>query len=335
MQPLMIVRYGGYGDHIVWSSVLPFLEKKHHPIRLEASPQGVEIFLRDPRFEYLSVFDLSDVTYEEERSIMAINRWDKIREDCNRLGMRYLNFWSSMENTAVLCEAHQDVKLTREERESKYNINFYDNTFKMAEVTMPSGWIHRNTLRFSDAEINVVKRWRQKQSGNFCVLVTLGGSARQKVYPTWIKSFCNRLVDDFPRLKLYLVGGIELAKDTWTYKDRVIPCCGTMPYRQAILMTRFADYVFGADTGLSIAAGMMGTPKSILFTLTNKDQLVKYHENDFSLQSKTTCSPCYVMAYNGDICPVEPVYNKFPLCTHEFDLDELYGHIQRHYTKRF
>jgi hypothetical protein len=84
-----------------------------------------------------------------------------------------------------------------------------------------------------------------------------------------------------------------------------------------------------------IGAGMFGAPKTILFTLADKNQMVRYHLNDYSVQSKASCSPCHIMAYDGTICPTEPVYNSFPICTHEFDLDELANIFDKLYTERF
>lgn len=334
-QPLMIVRYGGYGDNILWSSVLPFLQERHDPIRLEVTQPGIELFLRDPRFDYVSIFDYRDAENEAEIVVRCTQRWEKIEEDCKKNGWRFLNFWGSLENTGVIHECNEDVHLTKVEREAKYNVNHYETIFKMAEVEMPKDWMHRNTFVFSKTELNSLERWKERNRDFFCVLAIVAGSSRQKVYPTWIQSFCNRLIDDFPKLKLYLMGGSEVAGDAWEYQGRVISCFGKTQYRQAMLMTKYADFVFGADTGLSIAAGMFGTPKSMLFTMTNAQQIVKYHENDYSIQSSAECSPCYILAHNGEVCPVEPVFNQFPICTHEFDKDKLYNTISMFYSKRF
>jgi hypothetical protein len=80
---------------------------------------------------------------------------------------------------------------------------------------------------------------------------------------------------------------------------------------------------------------MMGTPKTMLCTQSGKDQLVKYHRNDYSVQSKAPCSPCHVMAYNGEMCEKEKRYGLFPRCIEDFDLNEIRSIIDKLYCARF
>ena len=337
MQPLTIQRIGGFGDHIFMSSVFPFLMEQHSDIHLEVNMQGLDIFLGDPRFDYISVFDGSHLD-EVEQYRQYTARWVKVKKDCDKLGRRYLNFWSSIENSCILHEFNEDVQLTREERACKYGSNYYETHFEIAELKMPDGWIHENTLYFSEQETGIVERWRERNKDDFLMLLALGGSSRQKVF-IWIEEFCKKLIDQYPKLKIYLMGGSELKNDTWEYERTFSYVNGASPvnicYRQAALMTKYADYVFGGETGLLTAAGMMGTPKTILFTITKKDQITKYHRNDYSVQSLSSCSPCHVLAYSGTICETENTYNAFPKCTTEYDFDELANIFDKLYCKRF
>lgn len=337
MQPITIVRYGGYGDHIFMSATFPFLYEQHAGMNLEVDLKGLELFVNDPRFDYVSVFDLHSYG-EEEQHIGYPARWEKIKKDCDANGRRFLNFWSSMENSCLLYEFNEDVKLPLEKRREKYNSNYYEKAFEIAEVKMPSGWVHENSLHFHESEIAVMERWRKRNEDSFCVLMVLGGSSRQKVF-LWMQDFCKKLIDTYPKMKIYILGGKEFVNDVWQYERTFSLVNGAsnvnVIYKQAILLTKYADYVVGGETGLLVAAGMMGTPKSCLFTISNKDQLVNYHRNDFSLQSQADCSPCHVMAYTGTICERESLYNTFPKCIMEFDLDKLQQNIEREYCKRF
>jgi len=334
MQPLTIIRIGGFGDHIFMSSTFPLLLKQHSDVHLEVNMHGLDIFLNDPRFDYVSVCDFSD-----GQMVRYYSRWAKIEEDCKKNGRRYLNFWSSLENSCLLYEFNEDVmNLSLREKAAKYNQNYYDKVFEVAEVKMPSGWIHENTINFAEHEIGIMERWRQRNEDYFRMLVALGGSSRQKVF-IWMQDFCKKLIDTYPKLKIYLLGGNELANDIWQYERTFSYVNGASPvnlsYRQAILMTKYSDFVLGGETGLLIAAGMMGTPKTCLFTISHKDQIVNYHRNDYSLVSKAECSPCHVMAYTGIICDREETYHTFPKCTVEFDLDEIQSIIEKEYCKRF
>ncbi len=337
MQSLTLVRIGAFGDYILMSAVLPFLQKKYSEINFEVNMKGLDLFLNDPRFKYLSVFEADDLS-EEKRYDILINRWKIIEEDCKNTGRKYLNMWSSIENSCILHEFNPDVALPIEERRIKYNKNYYENTFEMAEVSMPNGWIHENTLYFKEHEIGLIERWAERNKDFFRMLVPLGGSSRQKVF-IWMQDFCKKLIDEYPKLKIYLLGGNELARDVWDYERTFSYVNGHNPanvsFKQAVLMTKYADYVLGPETGLLIGAGMMGTPKTMLFTISDKDQTVNYHRNDFSLQSKFDCSPCYVLAHSGNDCETESTYNAFPKCTTEYDLDEIHNIFDKLYCEKF
>jgi hypothetical protein len=300
--------------------------------------KGMDIFLNDPRFDYVSVFDLS--AYDDQDQIVGYQeRWSAIKEDCKRNGRRYLNFWNSIENSCILHEFNEEVMSTSlKEKASKYNNNYYEKTFEAAEIKMPQGWIHENTIYYSDPEIGTIERWHERTEDSFKLLVALGGSSRQKVF-TWMQDFCKRLVDTYPKLSIYLMGGEELAKDVWEYERTYSYVNGASPvyvsYRQAILMTKYADFVLGGETGLLTAAGMMGTPKTSLFTISNMNQIVGYHRNDYSVQSRADCSPCHVMAYSGTICEREKRFNAFPKCIDEFDLEEIQNIIDKQYCEKF
>ena len=337
MQPLQIVRYGAYGDLILASSTFPFLQKLHSPINIETNLNGASLFAGDTRFKTVSIW-----TPDTEDEIIfynqCVDRWRSIEDDCIASGTKYLNFWSAIENKCSLHEFSQDAKLDRNEIAEKCKKNYYESHFEIAEITMPVGWFHSNTINFSKPEYNVCERWAERNHDHFKMMVAIGGSSRQKVFPTWMRSYCESLIDQYPKLKIYLMGGSELAKDVWEYERTFSYVNGTgtdISYKQAVLMTKYSDYVLGGETGLMIGAGMMGTPKTTLFTLGAKDQIVNYHLNDYSVQSKASCSPCYIMAYSGTICPTEPVYNAFPICTHEFDLNELANIFDKLYTARF
>jgi ADP-heptose:LPS heptosyltransferase len=338
MEPLTIVRIGGFGDHIFMSATFPFLLEKHPHVHLEVNTKGMDIFLNDPRFDYVSVCDFGAFDHVNQE-IEYKKRWARIEEDCKRNGRRYLNFWNSIENSCILPEFNAEVmSLSLKEKAAKYSSNYYEKTFEAAEVKMPLGWMHENTIYYSDPEIGVIERWHKRTEDSFKLMVALGGSSRQKVF-TWMPSFCRRLVDIYPKLNIYLMGGSELANDVWEYERTFSFVNGTssvnVNYRQAILMTKYSDFFLGGETGLLTAAGMMATPKVGLFTISEIDQIAKYHINDYSVQSKADCSPCHVMAYSGTICEREKKYNAFPKCIDEFDLDEIQNIIDKHYCEKF
>ncbi len=314
------------------SAVLPFLFKRYDSVSMELNMKGCELFWDDPRIEYLHLFEPRFFP-ESEATQKALEHWD----ECPKLypDHEILNFFQAIEGKCVVYDWHPDSLLPADERRAKFCCNHYESHFEMAGIEMPAGWMHHETIFFDRDEEDKVLRWRGRDKGFFSLILALGGSSIQKVFPTWMEGFAKRLIDEFPRIKVYLVGDRECSGETWEYERTVNLVDTGIGFKQALHMTKYADYVLGSETGLLVGAGMFGTPKTTLFTLTDKNQIVNYHENDFSLQSKTACSPCFTLAYSGKQCPKEPVYNLFPLCTHEWDQDEILRLIETQYRKRF
>ena len=326
---LLINRSGGFGDNLLWSATLPFLFKKYKSISLDLCTHGYQLFWNDPRFEYIHYF--------EPRTIPIEERNQKLTEHRESLSSLYpdhdiLDFHYSIEGHCITYDVAEDAELSQEERAAKYSKNFYDAQFEFAKVAMPEGWRHRNTIFFSREETDAVERWRNRAGDYFVLILVLGGSSIQKVFPTWMKGFCRRLIRELPKLKIYLMGDNQCRGEGWEC-ERTINLIEKVGFKQSLHMTKYADYVLGSETGLLIGAGMFGTPKTALCTISAVDQCFNYHENDFSLQSKSKCSPCHMLAYSGRLCPKEPVYNNFPICTHEWDRDEIFSLIAAQYRK--
>ena len=74
---------------------------------------------------------------------------------------------------------------------------------------MPEGWVHENTIHFTEQEIGIMDRWQNRHSNSFLMVLALGGSSRQKVF-IWMQDFCKQLIDQYPYLRIYLLGGSEL-----------------------------------------------------------------------------------------------------------------------------
>lgn len=328
----LIHRAGGYGDWIQLSSVLPFLLDKYDSVSMEADNRGIELFWNDPRLEYLYLFEprvLKAETQVEE----TFKHWDSLKTIYPNHDI--INFYQVVEDTCVAFDWNIDADLSPEERKLKFSSkNFYQSHFDKAGVEMPKGWVHRNTLFFSKEEETSVLQWKKSNDSTFNLILALGGSSIQKVFPTWLEGFCKRLVDCLPKLKLFIIGDNDCKNETWDY-ERTVNLVTRTSFRQAVHMTKYADYVLGGDTGLLVGAGMMGTPKTTLFTIIGPEQITNYHDNDFSLQSSSSCSPCYIMAYSGQRCPKEPIYNSFPICTHEWNHAEIFSRIEAQYMRRF
>ena len=334
MKKLLLIRYGAYGDIIYMSSLLPYLLEQYE-ITLETNIRGYHLFKDDPRFTNVRCID--PFAIPEEKRVDVVRRyWDLLPE--LQPDFEILNLIGTLELSCVCNEIVPDATLPTKERARKYGANFYENHFKRAKIPFPGDFTAENHIFFTNHEKEVVGRWALKNKDTFTMIVVLGGSTIQKVFPTWMKEYCEWVIDNHPKATIYLLGDKDCADEVWTYERTVSYVHGTngfnLPFKQALLMAKHADYVIGGETGLLVGAGHWGTPKTMLSTTSAMDQTVKYHRNDHSLQSSAECSPCYRSCYTPTHCKLDPVYNTFPICTHEWDMAKLKGIINGLYETK-
>lgn len=331
---LMLIRYGAFGDHIFMSAIFPFLFQKYNRVLLETNTKGIELFRNDSRFTYVGHYEPFQIPEDKRLEIVA-EHWEKILERYPEYD--FLNLWGAMEGTAIVHENHPDAALPQEQRREKYHLNFHEQYFKMAGLSMPDGWMADDQLVFSDEWEEWARDWRERDKDYFVMVVCIAGSTMQKVFPTWLPSYCRYLIDKYKDLKIYLFGDHECDGEDWEYERTKswVHRKGRqeMSFSQSLLMTKYADYVFGPETGLLAGAGMWGVPKTYLCTAADKEQLTKYHRNDFSVQSRAPCSPCYRTCYYGKFCRKEMYYNLFPECTVMWDWDELLAIFEEVYGR--
>jgi hypothetical protein len=297
----------------------------------------MELFRNDSRFKWVICWEPMELPPETRMSEL-INRTQNTTTECEKQGWHHLPLLGSVEASCVIDDERSPMlDGSRFDIRERYHKGYYERHFEMAGVEMPDGWMHDNTIEFSAKELALVERWHKKTEEFFKIAVTLGGSGINKVFPTWMESFCKNLIDELPFAVIYLFGDKDSATEVWEYPRTTSYVQGAsdtmLGFKQALLMMKHADYVFGPDTGLLTGAGMFGRPKTTLFTLAHKDQTVIHHRNDHSLQSQAWCSPCYTLAYSGAMCQKEHRYRSFPVCTDKFDLEALWGFIETEYTK--
>ena len=334
-EDLILIRYGAYGDLIFMSAVLPYLLEKY-TIRFETNTKGMQLFYGDPRFKSIGYYEPWRIP-EDRRHEVVMEHWEDIRKQFP--GARILNFFQAMEGTGIVPEWSKDALLPQEERAKKYGINFYEQHFEMAGIPFPEDFVPQHTILYDEKAEEWAKAWREKHKDEFIMLVVIAGSTMQKVFPSWLPTFCQYLIDKFPKMRMYLFGDSDCADEEWEYRrtKSLVHRKGRKPigFKQSLLMAKYADYVFGPETGLLVGAGMWGTPKTALMTGAHKDQFAKYTLNDYSVQSNAPCSPCYRTCYTGALCEKEMFYNVFPRCTVAWDYEALIETIGRLYHERF
>jgi hypothetical protein len=287
---------------------------------LETNNKGYQLFHDDPRVS-LTHYDINAVPVEQQLPI-AQERWAKLEEELEP--DRVINLWQTLE-TECIAERHQDAFFlpVTERREIFGNKNFYEAVGERCGMDVPDDL---TGLYFTERQITWAKKWRASISMPV-VLVVLAGSCAQKVYPR----SPELMMELAQKAKVYILGDDSTAGLEFEHPN-IKNLSGVIPIKQAILMTKYADFVFGGETGLLVAAGMWGTPKTMLCTSASVYQACKYHENDYSLQADIPCSPCHRAIYTQADCESLDCEGEdcYPACTSAFDYDTIRGAIEEY-----
>lgn len=325
MKPkLLLIGYRAYGD---WIYALPSLTQllDKYEVHLETNQKGFELFHDDPRFASMSVFDIYKYPQDQWHQIVA-ERWKAVVEEMQP--DRIINLWRTLETECIAERYQPEFFLSGEERREIFGDKiFYDAVAQKCGITIED----LSGMYFTPDQVTWGKGWEAREADNFVVLMPIAGSCSQKIYPE-LPSLARGLVEKYPGMKIYLMGD-DTTKDLSFDHPRIVNESGKLCIKQAIYMTKYADFVFGGETGLLVAAGMFGTPKMMLCTSSGVKQACSYHKNDFSLQSSAKCSPCHRAIYCHTDCEevVQEGQEWFPACIHGFDHKQIFDTIGTQY----
>ena len=336
MKRCLAIRWGAFGDMLYALPALERLKKEYPYLHLETGSRGKLLFDANPIFDKISSFDL--VGYDKaSHHMVAQLRW-KTLEDVG--WDKAVNFWRCLEASCILEEWQEGFFHPRERRRKEMgHKNFYD--MHLEKCGFPTGLEDCGTFYFPEEVLFWTEFWKKQHHGKFNIVIALAGSTAQKT-PFGMRELAEEISNAWPDARFYLVGDREGAHLQFSLgKSNVVQTCGTWPYLQAMALTRMADYVIGPETSLLVAAGMFGTPKTMIATSCGYEQATKYQKNDFSIQSTFACSPCYRAIYNYGLkasqryCnEVETQFGKIPGCNLHWDKERILKGVEFAYKMR-
>jgi len=337
----IICFYNAFGDNIHMSVIIDPLKKKYDKIYMDTNDYGTELFNHDSRIEKISYFNpyayFDGMTLGPgiQKHIEDIREKHPDKDIIDFFGFTDYQFFDT-----------EVESWSFEKRKEVYWRNWHDKFFEKAGLRRPPEFsASYPSIQFNAALYEEIEKYFDRPNKDFFKIITpLGGSTRNKGFPQWIAKFGMRLVEELPKAKLFTVGDDSCPSLEWnaprTYHLSHRNDRDHLPFANAMVMCKYANYVFGPETGILSAAGMYGTPKTILCTASSVDQLCRYHKNDYSMQAQLDCSPCYRTCFHGPSRKKEPclkseifIYPFMPLCTERFDLDMLFGYIKAEYDK--
>lgn len=318
---VLISRFGAYGD-IIHMSHLPRLLKDqgYDTVHVETNVKGYQLLSLNPFID--RCWSMEPDCFFRDTDVFK-RHWSHIATKYDT----FINLMYSIENSVMAMENQNSYYCHQSEREANWKgINYYDVTTVAAGFPELIGK-YEGELFYSEQEHEVVRKWKEKLSGKFVILVNISGTGPHKRF-VQVREVCDRIIEKYSDAAIVLTGSPECESLTWEH-PQVRSICGKYPFRQAALMTKYCDCTITCESGLGCAAECFKANVIELMTAAECIAHNKYNPNSLSIQSPCYCSPCYKGPYGYYGCPHK---DGNPLCVY-FDIDEILKKVDIAYER--
>ena len=282
-----VVRYGGIGDCIQASSVLPGLKKQGYHVTFHTTPTGYEFIKHDPNVDEWHIQDKDQVPNPELRDYWAVQ---KTKYD------KWVNLTEIVEATLLPVPEYATFFWPTKARHKLMDVNYLELMHDVAEVP------YDYRPRFFPSGQEAAWARGQKEDIGKCILWTISGSSVHKIWP-YMDEMIARIMLEWPDWKVVLVGD-ELCKVVieapWENEPRVVRRSGIWSVREALAFAQAADMVLGPETGIMNAVSFLPMPKLIWLSHSSPENLTRDWVNTTALTPKDCpCYPCHQLHTEG------------------------------------
>lgn len=293
-----VARYGGFGDQIMASNVLPGLKRQGYHVTFMTTPKGQNMLEHDPHIDAWLIQDTDQVPNPQLGEYWRV--WGKKFD-------RFINLSEAVEGTLLAIPGRMNHTWPSKVRQDKMGtVNYLEFHAEIAEVP------YTNDARFyaSDAETAKAKATVESFGpGAFVVLWTLAGSSIHKTYPH-MDAVIARIMLDIPNAHVVFVGdeACKILEQGWEVESRVHRMSGELGIRDTIALAQQCALVVGPETGVLNAVGFEANAKIVFLSHSSKENLTKHWVNTWSIvpDEKPPCYPCHMLHYGDQYCRVEP-----------------------------
>lgn len=293
---LLIIRYGGIGDMIMLSSILPGLKEQGWHITINTDPRGLETIAHDPHIDQFLLQDKDQVP----------NKWLGLYwKAIARRYDRVINLSESVEVALLATPGRGFYDLPQATRHQLLNVNYYERTHLLAGVPP----VFAGRFYPTDEE----ETWAKQQlwkigKGAPVIMWVQSGSSIHKRWP-YTDSVIARLMTD-TRACVVLCGDplTQILETGWEKEKRVTGTAGKWTVRQSLAFARVCKVVVGPETGvLNSVANEAGIGKVVMLSHSSAENLTKHWINTTALEpANTPCFPCHRMHYEWSGCVRHP-----------------------------
>lgn len=319
----LICRIAAIGDVVQITPLIHYLKEAGNEVYVITSTQGMQILKNNPYIDKLIHYEAETVPAEELCDYFAKvakeNGCDKVINLCECVEVKYL-----------FHAADPVYNYSKQERFLRGNHNHYDAVFEAAGLPDITGRLPE--MFFDEKEEEASANFRKDFIGKFLIVWCLAGSSRHKTY-LHTREVMEFLLTKYKDIVIVTVGD-EYCKvfEAGLEHERCIHKSGVWSLRETAIACKYASLVISPETGVAHFSGCFDTPKLIFLTHTTKECLSKYFKNDYSMEAKVDCAPCFRMINDADLqCPVEK-FTHAPWCAaFGFPQDKVIKQIEKVY----
>ena len=300
-----VVRYGGFGDQIQASNILPELKRQGYHVTFMTTPKGRDILKHDPHIDQWFIQDPDQVP---NGALTDYWKHHAARFD------RFINLSESIEGTLLALPGRANHAWPDAVRRREMGRNYLEWTAELAEVPYTS------EAAFYPAE-HETRAARDYLAFIACgnrtpalfempppirtILWVLAGSSVHKFYPGQDVVISN-LLRAYPDVHVIFSGDAACAilEAGWEDHSRVHCNSGNMTIRQTLALAQLVDVVVGPETGVLNAVGFHEVEKVVLLSHSTPENLTKHWRNVRAVMPfNTPCYPCHRLHYTREFCP--------------------------------
>ncbi len=310
MPTVCICRFGGFGDMLQMSNILPQLKREGYRVTVMTTPKGQSIVREDPFIDDWLIQDDNQVPNHELGAYWKVQagRFDK-----------FVNLSESIEGTLLAMPGRANHMWPDAVRRVELNKNYLEWTAQLAEVAYSDEARFYPTVTEVSKAQNYLYETRSELDGNppfgivlkprFFILWALAGSSVHKFYP-WQDSVIAAVMQNLPDAVVILTGDFacEILEQGWENEPRVRRESGKLEIRDTLTLAKWADCVVGPETGVLNAVAFEDNAKVIMLSHSSEENLTKHWTNTVSLaaphDSSVACGngPCHRLHTSTEFC---------------------------------
>jgi ADP-heptose:LPS heptosyltransferase/predicted SAM-dependent methyltransferase len=317
-----VVRYGGFGDQIQASNILPELKRQGYHVTVMTTPKGEDILRHDPHIDAFFIQDTNQVPNGELSAFweVQVKHYDK-----------FINLSESVEATMLAMPGRANHAWPKSVRDKYLDINYLEFTAELAEIPYTSEAKFYPTKQ-EEARALAVLRADDPGRRFFNVLWALAGSSVHKFWPGQ-DMVIARILEEMPDARVILVGdeACKILEAGWEENPRVLCTSGEMSIRDTLVMAQQVNLVIGPETGVLNAVAFDYVPKICLLSHSSRENLTKHWVNATPLSGAVPCYPCHQLHYTTKYCPTDAETGA-ALCQMAIQPDDVYGPAAWAYT---